>query len=77
MTAIQFETIVIGNTIRIPDQFATVVPKTVKVTLMPASESKIKFGTKSKAGMLSEEDFVALKIDTLGFKFNREEANER
>jgi hypothetical protein len=77
MNAIQFETEVVGNTIRIPDQYTKEVPLTVKVTLVPATGSKIKYGTKSKAGMLPLGYFSAAKIDTRGFKFDREDANER
>jgi hypothetical protein len=77
MSAIQFETVVVGNTIRIPDQYTKEVPATVKVTLVPATESKVKYGSKTKAGMLPAGHFSAAKIDTRGFKFDREEANER
>jgi hypothetical protein len=77
MSAIQFETVVVGNTIRIPDQYTSNVPSTVKVTLVPAAESKMKFGARSKAGMLSPKDFSAVRIDTKSFVFDREEANER
>jgi hypothetical protein len=77
MNAIQFEAEVIGNTIRIPDRYAKEVPTTVKVTLAPATGLKIKYGAKSKAGVLPLGYFSAAKIDTRGFKFDREEANER
>ena len=77
MTSIQFETIVVGNTILIPEQYRKSVPSSVRVTLKPAAESKIKFGSRSRAGMLSAKDFSALEIDTKGFKFDREEAHAR
>ena len=77
MTAIQFETIVVDNIIRIPAQYTTEVPSSVKVTLMPAAESKIKFSAKSKAGMLTANAFSSLRLDTRGYKFSREEANGR
>lgn len=77
MATIQFETVVVGNTIRIPDQYTSTVPSTVKVTLVPATESNVKFGVRSKAGMLSSKDFSAVRIDTKTFVFDREEANER
>jgi hypothetical protein len=77
MTAIHFETVVVENMIRIPEQYTEDVPAMVRVTLTPVSGTKIKHGTKAKAGMLSPEDFSAVKIDTKGFCFDREEANER
>ena len=77
MTAIQFETVVVDNMIRIPDQYTAEVPSSVRVTIMPAAESKIRFSPKSKAGKLPADAFTALKLDTRGYKFNREEANER
>jgi hypothetical protein len=77
MNAIQFETIVVGNTIRIPEQYAKEVASAVKVTLVPATDHKVRYGSKSKAGALPTGYFSAAKIDTCGFKFNREEANER
>ena len=76
MTVIQFEAVVIDNTFRIPDQYTTEVPSSVKVTIMPAAESKIKFSAKSKASMLTANTFSSLKLDKCGYKFNREEANE-
>jgi hypothetical protein len=75
--AIQFETVIESGIIRIPEQYVGVVPATVKVTLAPVSEPRIKMGSKAKAGVLSSGDFCALKIDTRDWKFDREEANER
>jgi hypothetical protein len=75
--AIQFETIIESGFIRIPEQYAKAVPSAVKVTLTPINEARIKLGSKSKAGVLSIDNFSALKIDTRDWKFNREEANER
>ena len=75
--AIQFETIIERGIIRIPEEYLKAISAAVKVTLAPLNESRIKMGAKSKAGMLSSEDFCALKIDTRNWKFDREEANER
>jgi hypothetical protein len=75
--AIQFETIVEKGIIHIPERYIDVVPAAVKVTVVPVSETSIKIGAKSKAGLLSDADFSALKIDTKNWRFNREEANER
>jgi len=45
------------------------------VTVAPVGEPSIRIGAKSKAGVLSDADFSALKIDTTNWSFNREEAN--
>jgi len=75
--AIQFETIIESGIIRIPEQFIKAVPTAVVVTLVPVSDTHIKMGARSKAETLSPEDFSAIKIDLKGWKFDREEANER
>ena len=45
------------------------------ILITPVKESTNKF--KTKAGALTTNSFTALRIDTRGFKFDREEANER
>ena len=74
---IQFETTVESGFIRIPEQYIKTIPVAVKVTLAPVNDSRVVFGTKSKAGALSGSDFSALKIDTREWSCDREEANER
>jgi hypothetical protein len=76
MTAIHFEAVVVENTIKIPDRYTNDVPAVVKVILAPVSNAKVKYSAGAKAGMLSSESFSAVKIDTRGFRFDREEANE-
>jgi hypothetical protein len=75
--AIQFETNVESGVIRIPEQYIRAVPANVKVTLVPVANPRIKAGTKAKSDALTLNDYSALKINTKGFKFDREEANER
>ncbi|MCL2426113.1 MAG: hypothetical protein FWD05_07225 [Oscillospiraceae bacterium] len=75
--AIQFDTIVERGIIRIPEQYVEVIPLTVKVTVSPIIPPNIRPGAKAKAGMLNATNFSALKIDTNGWRFDREEANER
>ena len=74
---IKFETVIESGFIRVPEQYAKSITSAVKVTLSPVSESNIIMGIKSKAGNLSLDDFTEIKLDTRGWKFNREEANER
>jgi hypothetical protein len=75
--AIQFDATVESGIIRIPERYVKTIPTTVKVTLAPANEPKIKKGARAGAGELLPSDFSAMKINTKGWKFNREEANER
>ena len=77
MSAIQFEAVVDNNIIRIPGKYRRKIRSgaRVKVTTVETSDNDLK--VKAKAGLLTVDDFKALKIDTRGFKFDREEANER
>ena len=75
MRAIQFETAVNGNTILIPEQFIKILPPHVSVTLIPV-DNKAKFKSKIKDTPSSINEFPAI-LNTAGFKFNREDANER
>ena len=77
MSAIQFETVVTNNAIPIPGKYRSKLRSgaRVKVSTSVTTDKTVK--PKSKAGMLTVNDFTALKIDTRGFKFDREEANER
>jgi hypothetical protein len=74
---IQFETVVESGVIRIPKQYVHTIPAAVKVTLAPVSGPRVMIGKKSSAGALSSDDFSALAIDTRGWAFDREDANER
>ena len=76
MQAIQFETAVKGNTILIPEQYRNMVPSKVHVTLIPANLGRSKNRTKTKV-IPSNIDEIPAVLDTKGWKFNREEANER
>jgi hypothetical protein len=74
--AIQFETVVDGDIIRIPVQYRGQVPASVRVTLMPADEIRLGFRPKTRDRPSGIDEFPAL-LDTRGWKFDREEANER
>ena len=79
MNTIQFETIVNNDVIQIPDRYRDKIRSGVKVKVFTAvpDDNAFSYNPKAKAGALSENDFIALQIDTRSFKFNREEANER
>jgi len=76
MQAIQFDTVINGGVIQIPEQYMKLIPTTVHVTLIPAGRSKPKIRLKTKDKPLSIDEFPAV-LDTKGWKFNREGANER
>ena len=67
---IQFESVVEGDVIRIPKRYVKDIPRTVSVTIL-FEENKM------EPKMLTLDDFSEMKLDTRGFKFDREEANER
>ncbi|MCL2153775.1 MAG: hypothetical protein FWH57_12655 [Oscillospiraceae bacterium] len=77
MRTIQFETIVNDNIISIPDKYRGKIRSGAKVKVLTVLPVENIDNPKTKAGALSVNDFTALQIDTRGFKFNREEANER
>ena len=76
MHAIQFEAVINGGSIQIPEQYLNSVPVTVSVTLVPAGQERLKYKPKTKDKLPGIDDFPPV-LDTKGWKFNREEANER
>jgi hypothetical protein len=76
MSVIQFETTVEDNVIRIPEEYIGQIPAMVTVTLIDAEKPRFMPKTKREKPS-SLEEFSNLKLDTRGWKFNREEANER
>ena len=77
MQAIQFESVVSGDVITIPVRYRNKIRSGSKVKVFTSVPADSANKPKAKAGALSANDFIALKIDTRLFKFNREEANER
>jgi len=76
MRTIQFETIVDNGVIHVPEQYVNIIPVVVNVTLGPFDQEKPKIKSKSGNKPCSIDEFPAI-FDTKGWKFNREEANER
>lgn len=74
MSVIQFESVVEGDIIRIPKQYLSQIPYIVAVTLVDVEKSQFK--TETTKEFPSIDEFPAV-LDTRGWKFNREEANER
>jgi len=71
MIAYEFKTTVSNGVIRIPAEYKDKVPGVVKVILLSDESVKCVGSNKKKAV------FTAMSLDTKGFVFNREEANER
>ena len=69
MYAYEFQADVYGSLIEIPEQYRRKIRGNAKIIVMMESE-----GTDAPR---EELRFDALRIPTKGFKFNREEANER
>jgi hypothetical protein len=68
MQAYEFSTAVEDNgIIHIPEEYLKDISSTVKVIIF----------TKDEERQPQKKTFTAMKIHTKGFKFNREEANER
>jgi hypothetical protein len=75
MSITQFDTTVEGNMIPIPEEYADAFHSGTKVTVLNNDQKRIR-KCRSEPRTLLPEDFTAF-IDTRGFKFDREEANER
>ena len=74
--AIQFDTVVSSGTIQIPEHIMSLVPRNVHVTLVPTDKDMGKFRAKTKIKPSGIDEFPAV-LNTKGWKWNREEANER
>ena len=68
MDGVKFRSTYADGVIRVPDRFRTRIEHEVEVIVQ-----NIKNGGKKKRPLR----FETLSIDTRGFKFNRDEANER
>ncbi|MHC6202787.1 hypothetical protein ACYULU_06295 [Breznakiellaceae bacterium SP9] len=64
MTPISFQSDIYGNAIEIPERYRDVLPARVLVTITEAAQH-------------SRKKLSPPHINTSGWKFNREEANER
>lgn len=67
MQAFEFQTTAQNGFIKIPDQYANEIPENIKVIVL--AQKKPKTGKRNF--------FPDFSINTTGYEFNREEANER
>jgi hypothetical protein len=77
MSVIQFDSVVEGDMIRIPEKYLNTIHSGAKVIVRSSGDLNYPVNRRAEAGALLPDDFTELKIDTRNFKFNREEANER
>jgi hypothetical protein len=77
MRAIEFDSFIEGDVIRVPEQYRNTARNAVKVIVMFGDEIAPVGGLTHKPKPVGPEDFTELKIPTRGWKFDREEANER
>ena len=71
--SIFFESIIDNGLIQIPEVYQDIFKTNSVVTVKISAASKQVLQRES----LTESDFIAMKLDTKGWKFNRDEANER
>jgi hypothetical protein len=71
MQAISFDSVIDGDKIHIPEKLIGNIGASVRVIIFPNDT----ISSERKPATL--EDFTDLKIPTKGWKFNRDEANER
>ena len=69
MQAYEFDTIIENGIISIPEQYYNQNLTSVRVILLSDSPKQRK--------AVNNKKFTAMKLKTKGFKFNREDANER
>ena len=67
MKAFEFSTIVKEGNIRVPDKYLAQIKSPVKVIVLAQDYSP----------PLNKKKFTAMSLDTRGYKFDRDEANER
>ena len=74
---IQFESTIVEGLIKIPEQYIDEIPVSVIVTLERKETCKLGYKPKTKPWPKSIEELGQLGLDTSGWKFSRDEANER
>jgi hypothetical protein len=78
MQAYEFNTAVEDpGIIRIPEEYLKEISSTIKVIIFTKNDRTNVPGTLASEPQPKKKTFKAMKIHTQGFKFNREEANER
>jgi hypothetical protein len=73
MNAIAFQSEITNNSIPIPEQYRDALPSRVYVVVRAPS----KVVPRRKEGAITAADVLSPCLSTVGWKFNRDEANER
>ena len=71
MQTIQFETVVNGSIIQIPDLYKDKIHSGARVKVLTAVSAYNAKKPNTKTSILTTDDFTALRIDTREFKFDR------
>jgi hypothetical protein len=74
---IRFESTVIDGLIKIPEQYIDEIPDPVIVILAEKETCELGYRPKTKPWPKAIEELGRLGLDTSGWKFSRDEANER
>jgi hypothetical protein len=69
MQIARFETSINNDTIPIPIKYKSIIPQKTRII--------VKIESMNRRSAFTQNKFEAVKIKTKGFKFNRDEANER
>ena len=72
---IQFKSVVKDGVIQVPEQYRNFLWQDVQVTVLANDFTETL--NETYTGRIFADDFLELKLDTRGWKFDREEANER
>jgi len=76
-TAIQFKAAVENGVIPIPEAYRGMIDSPVMVSIWTEDTKSRKIRPRSKRKPFTLDDFSAMKLDTRGWQFNREQAHER
>ena len=77
MQTIEFQSVVENDVIRIPEAYRGAFTTPIRVMICTDDQPNPKIHHRTKTKPLTPSDFSALHLDTRGWKFNREEADER
>jgi hypothetical protein len=73
MQACEFNSVIDNGIIRLPEQYRNTIPSSVKIIVL---FDDVKVSVAAPVA-IPKKKFSAIKLKTKGFKFDREEANER
>jgi len=72
MQTIEFDSHVENGIIAVPSQYQNIIPRSVRVIVLPKEESP-----SNPQNIEKEKSLYSLAVDMTGFTFDRDEINER